>query len=75
VPSVSRRIADGVCIKDGNIFLVAEPDGGVPVGDGHGYSLYYHNCLYLNGYQFQIADAQPIVQALQSDPALQVNIR
>ena len=63
VPSITRSIADAICIKDGNIFLVTESDGSIPVKDGHGYGLYYHDCRYLNGYQMQIADAAPIVLA------------
>lgn len=61
VPSVTRSIADAVCIKNGNIFLVTQPDGSIPVRDGHGFGLYYHDCRYLNGYQFQLADSAPIV--------------
>ena len=63
VPSVTRSIADAVCIKTGNIFLVTESDGSIPVRDGHGFGLYYHDCRFLNGYQFQLADSAPIVLA------------
>ncbi len=63
VPSVTRSIAGAICIKDGNIFFVADADGNVPLEGGHGFGLYYHDCRYLNGYQFQIADGKPIVLA------------
>ena len=63
VPSVTRSIADAICIKKGNLFLVTQPDGNIPVGDGHGFGLYYHDCRYLGGYQLQIADTVPIVLA------------
>ena len=62
-PSVTRSIASAICVKNGNIFFVAESDGGVPVLDGHGYGLYYHDCRFLNGYEFQLADSKPIVLA------------
>jgi glycogen debranching enzyme len=62
-PSVTRSIADAICIKSGNIFLVTEPDGNIPIRNGHGYGLYYHDCRYLSGYQFQLADAAPILLA------------
>lgn len=62
-PSVTRSIANAICVKNGNIFFVTEADGGVPVMDGHGYGLYYHDCRFLNGYEFQIADSEPIVLA------------
>ncbi len=63
VPSVTRSIADAICIKDGNIFFVAESDGNVPLEGSHGFGLYYHDCRYLNAYQFRIADASPIALA------------
>jgi glycogen debranching enzyme len=62
-PSVTHSIADALCIKNGNIFVVTEPGGNVPLGDGHGYGLYYHDCRYLNGYEFQLADTSPLVLA------------
>jgi glycogen debranching enzyme len=62
-PSVTRSIANAVAIKDGNIFLVTESDGSIPIRDGHGFGLYYHDCRYMNGYEFQVADSKPIVLA------------
>ena len=63
VPSVTRSIADAICVKDGNIFFVAEPDGNVPLDGVHGYGLYYHDCRYLDAYELHIADSPPIVLA------------
>ncbi len=63
VPSITSSIADAICIKEGNIYLVTEADGSVPLREGHGCGLYYHDCRYLDGYQLQIADAVPIVLA------------
>ncbi|HTP01948.1 MAG TPA: glycogen debranching N-terminal domain-containing protein [Anaerolineales bacterium] len=62
-PSVTRSIANAVCVKKGNIFFVADSDGSVPLHDGHGFGLYYHDCRYLNGYELQVAAASPIVLA------------
>ncbi len=63
VPSTTSSIANALCIKDRNIFLVTEADGSVPVQDNHGCGLYYHDCRYLDTYQMQIADSAPIVLA------------
>lgn len=62
-PSATSAISDAIVIKDGPIFLVAQPDGNIPVSDGHGLGLYYRDCRYLNGYEMLIADAhaQPLV--------------
>src|SRR5207253_5430480 len=58
-PSMARSIADGVVIKDEDIFLLTEPDGSVPLGEGHGFGLYYHDCRFLSGYEMKIADMKP----------------
>ena len=58
-PSTTAAIADAIVIKDGPIFLVAGPDGSIPVNDGHGLGLYYRDCRFLNGYEMRIADAEP----------------
>jgi glycogen debranching enzyme len=62
-PSTTSAIADAVVIKDGPLFLLVNPDGNVPVNDGHGLGLYYRDCRYLSGYELFIADtyAQPLV--------------
>ena len=64
-PSTTSAIADAIVIKDGPIFLLTNPDGDIPVGDGHGLGLYYRDCRFLNGYEMRIADAhaQPLVGA------------
>ena len=58
-PSTTSAIADAIVIKDGPIFLLTNPDGNIPVGNGHGLGLYYRDCRFLNGYEMLIADAQP----------------
>ena len=62
-PSVTRSIADAICIKNGNLYFVTESDGSVPIEGSHGYGLYYHDCRYLNAYRMHIADSNPIVLA------------
>jgi glycogen debranching enzyme len=62
-PSETEAIADAIVLKDGPIFLLTNPDGNVPLNDGHGLGLYYRDCRFLNGYELLIADAraQPLV--------------
>jgi glycogen debranching enzyme len=62
-PSITSSIADAVVIKDENVFLVTSPDGGIPLGQGHGFGLYYHDCRYLRGYELCIANQSPTVLA------------
>ncbi len=54
LPSVTRTIADAVVLKDGDLFLVTEPDGRLPASRGHGLGLYYHDCRYLRTYELRL---------------------
>jgi hypothetical protein len=45
--SMTRGIADAVVIKGEDLFFLTEPDGRVPIEDGHGFGLYYHDCRFL----------------------------
>src|SRR5581483_4522494 len=58
-PSIARSIADAVVVKDENIFFLTRPDGQIPLQQGHGFGLYYHDCRYLNGYELLLGDAPP----------------
>lgn len=62
-PSITSSIADAMVIKDENIFFLTCPDGGVPLSDGHGFGLYYHDCRYLRGYELSVSDASATVLA------------
>jgi glycogen debranching enzyme len=53
-PSMVRSIADAVVIKNQNLFFLAQPDGDVPLRQGHGLGLYYNDCRYLNGYVMKL---------------------
>lgn len=57
--SMPRNVARAVVIKDEDIFLLAEHDGGVPQGNQDGFGLYYHDCRFLDGYEVQIAGTPP----------------
>ncbi|HEU4792726.1 MAG TPA: glycogen debranching N-terminal domain-containing protein, partial [Nitrolancea sp.] len=56
-PAITRSISDAVVIKQGEIFFLTNRDGNVPLLGPHGFGLYYHDCRYLNGYEFKIAGA------------------
>jgi glycogen debranching enzyme len=58
-PSIVRSIAHAIVIKDEDLFFLARPDGSVPLGDHHGYGLYYHDCRFLNGYEIKIGGTRP----------------
>ncbi|MGH7230604.1 MAG: amylo-alpha-1,6-glucosidase [Nitrospiraceae bacterium] len=53
-PTTVESLADAIVMKHENVFFLAKPDGNVPLQDGHGFGLYYHDCRYLNGYELRI---------------------
>jgi len=61
--SVTRSIAHAVVLKEGDLFLVSEPDGSIPLDGEHGCGLYYHDCRFLNGYEFRLGNANPSMLA------------
>src|SRR4051812_14255914 len=60
-PSVVQTISDAIVIKEGDIFFLSTPDGRVPMDEGHGYGLYYHDCRFLNGYDIKMAGLTPSI--------------
>ncbi len=67
-PSVTRAIADAVVIKDGDLFLLVEPDGRVPGTSGHGLGLYFQDCRYLRTYEVTLAGVRPVPLGSSSAP-------
>jgi len=57
--SITRSITHAVVIKDGGVFFLCEPDGGVPLEAGHGFGLYYHDCRFLSGYELRLGGKKP----------------
>src|SRR5581483_829894 len=64
--STLQSIADAIVIKDEDLFFIAHKNGTVPIGDGHGFGLYYHDCRYLNGYEVKINNTKPRTLAASS---------
>jgi N-terminal domain of (some) glycogen debranching enzymes len=57
--SLTRGIGEAVVIKGGDLCFLTESDGSVPIEDGHGFGLYYHDCRFLDGYAMKIDGARP----------------
>jgi glycogen debranching enzyme len=53
------NLANTVVIKEGNLFLVSLPDGGLPVTERHPLGLWYRDCRFLSAHQLRIAGAAP----------------
>jgi glycogen debranching enzyme len=53
-------------IKDEDLFFLTDPTGDVPLNNEQGFGLYYHDCRFLQGYEFRIARARPNALAATS---------
>ncbi len=49
-----RNVAEAVVIKAGDVFLLSDKNGEVPLGNQDGFGLYYHDCRYLGGYRLRL---------------------
>ncbi len=56
--SATSSIASALVLKDHDLFFLCPPHGSIPLGGDHGFGLYYHDCRFLNGYQFAMADSR-----------------
>lgn len=53
-PSGAWGVAEASVIKSGNLFLLSDSAGNVPMEQGHGLGLYHEDCRYLNGLELRI---------------------
>jgi glycogen debranching enzyme len=42
--------------KDGELFLICQPDGSIPPDGSHGHGLFYHDCRYLSASDVTLAE-------------------
>lgn len=59
-------IADSLVIREGNVTLVTEQSGNIPIGNHHGYGLYHNDCRFLSGYDMKMNDRR-LTKILSSD--------
>jgi glycogen debranching enzyme len=60
MPSVTRTIAQALVLKDGDLFLITEPDARVPCDGEHGFGLYFHDCRFLRSYELRLHGVLPV---------------
>jgi glycogen debranching enzyme len=63
VPEVAAEaivnLTDAVTLKEGPVFMVALPDGTVPVAGTHPLGTYLDDCRYLSGHELRLAGVAP----------------
>jgi glycogen debranching enzyme len=66
--SMTSSIAHAIVIKHDELFFLCEPNGEIPMDGSHGMGLYYHDCRYLNGYEFRVGGARAVHLAVNAAP-------
>ena len=56
---LSSRLASAIVAKSGNLYFLTDHEGTVPFGGYNAFGLFYHDCRYLNGYEFKINGVAP----------------
>ncbi len=64
--TLSDSIINKMVIRDGELTLVMQEDGEIPIRENYGYGLYYHDCRYLSGFLIRLMDTPP-TRVLSSD--------
>ena len=62
-PAMVDSIAGAITVKNLDIYYVIAADAQIPVRDGHGFGLYFHDCRFVGGYQMTLAGLAPVVLA------------
>jgi glycogen debranching enzyme len=53
------NLNETLVIKEGNLFLVSLPDGGIPADEPHPLGLWFHDCRFLSAHELRICGVQP----------------
>ncbi|TPJ82734.1 amylo-alpha-1,6-glucosidase [Mesorhizobium sp. B2-6-2] len=62
-PAMVDSIAGAITVKNLDLYYVIASDAQIPVKDGHGFGLYFHDCRFVGGYQMTLAGLAPVVLA------------
>ncbi|MGX8010467.1 amylo-alpha-1,6-glucosidase [Mesorhizobium sp. ORM8.1] len=62
-PAMVDSIAGAITVKNLDLYYVIASDAQIPVSDGHGFGLYFHDCRFIGGYQMAMAGLTPVVLA------------
>lgn len=54
-------IHDALIIREGDIFLLMDTSGNVPIGNDRGFGLYHNDTRYLSGFNFFFHTSPPVV--------------
>ncbi|CDX57287.1 putative Amylo-alpha-1,6-glucosidase [Mesorhizobium plurifarium] len=62
-PAMVDSIAGAITVKNLDLYFVIAADAQIPVSDGHGFGLYFHDCRFIGGYRMTLAGLAPVVLA------------
>lgn len=57
----AARFENAIVLKNGNLFLVTDANGAIPLKEKHGFGLYYQDCRVLNGFEIRLSGSPPLI--------------
>ncbi|UQA58772.1 glycogen debranching N-terminal domain-containing protein [Polyangium aurulentum] len=60
-PPAARDIREATLIKEGDLFLLTDPEGNVPRGNREGYGLYVGDTRFLSAYELAVQGLKPTI--------------
>lgn len=60
---IVETFENAIVLKNGNLFLITDANGTVPIREKHGFGLYYQDCRVLNGFEMRLSGQSPLVIA------------
>lgn len=64
---VIEDIRDALIAREGSLFLLTDPDGGIPLNNASGFGLYHSDTRYLSGWDLSLIGVEPIVLLSTAD--------
>jgi glycogen debranching enzyme len=52
---------NAIVLKNGNLFLITDETGAMPIKEKHGFGLYYQDCRVLNGSEMRLSGQSPLI--------------
>jgi glycogen debranching enzyme len=58
-PVIAATFENAIVLKNGNLFLITDANGTIPLKEKHGFGLYYQDCRVLNGFELRLSGHKP----------------
>ncbi|BCA56946.1 putative Amylo-alpha-1,6-glucosidase [Nitrospira sp. KM1] len=60
---IAATFENAIVLKNGDLFLITDANGTMPIKEKHGFGLYYQDCRVLNGFEMRLSGHSPLLIA------------